>query len=450
MNVNVEKLEKNLANITVTVPDTEVIEAAITKAYHKVKNQVTMPGFRKGKVPQKMIEKQYGVEVFYEDAANFLISDSYPDAYDEASKEIEIVSSPQIQDIQLERGKDFVYVVQVAVKPEVTLGDYKGLEYTKADTSVPEEEIDKELERVRELNSRRVPVDGRAAKEGDIVDIDFEGFIDGVPFDGGKGENYDLTIGSGSFIPGFEEQIVGKNIGEEFDVNVTFPENYQSKDLQGKAAVFKCRVNSIQVKELPELNDDFAQDVSEFDTLDEYRASVEAKIRERKEKDAQNQKETAAVEKAVANAAVEIPDAMVEDQAQRMVDEFAQQLQSQGLTIDQYRQYTGMNESAFLDQMKPQAIARIRSSLVLEAIAKAEQIEISDERLDEEIQKMADQYRMEKEKFYELLSDESKAQMKEDIAVQEAVKLIGGSAVEVDMPEEETEPADLEETPDAE
>jgi trigger factor len=295
-----------------------------------------------------------------------------------------------------------------------------------------------------------IDVDDRPVQDGDRVKLDFDGSVDGVPFDGGKGENYDLTIGSGSFIPGFEEQIVGKNIGEEFDVNVTFPENYQSKDLQGKAAVFKCRVNSIQVKELPELNDDFAQDVSEFDTLDEYRASVEAKIRERKEKDAQNQKETAAVEKAVANAAVEIPDAMVEDQAQRMVDEFAQQLQSQGLTIDQYRQYTGMNESAFLDQMKPQAIARIRSSLVLEAIAKAEQIEISDERLDEEIQKMADQYRMEKEKFYELLSDESKAQMKEDIAVQEAVKLIGGSAVEVDMPEEETEPADLEETPDAE
>ena len=447
MSVSLEKKEKNMAVLTVEIEAAELVKA-LQEAYMKEKGRIQIPGFRKGKAPRKMIEKLYGKKVFYEEAANILLQKTYDGAVAECGETV--VSRPRIDISQIEEGKNFIYTAEVALKPEVSLGQYKGVEVPKREISVSEDEVNAEIERERDRNSRMIDVDDRPVQDGDRVKLDFDGSVDGVPFDGGKGENYDLTIGSGSFIPGFEEQIVGKNIGEAFDVNVTFPENYQSKDLQGKAAVFKCRVNSIQVKELPELNDDFAQDVSEFDTLDEYRASVEAKIRERKEKDAQNQKETAAVEKAVANAAVEIPDAMVEDQAQRMVDEFAQQLQSQGLTIDQYRQYTGMNESAFLDQMKPQAIARIRSSLVLEAIAKAEQIEISDERLDEEIQKMADQYRMEKEKFYELLSDESKAQMKEDIAVQEAVKLIGGSAVEVDMPEEETEPADLEETPDAE
>ena len=424
MSVSLEKKEKNMAVLTVEIEAAELVKA-LQEAYMKEKGRIQIPGFRKGKAPRKMIEKLYGKTVFYEEAANILLQKTYDGAVAECGETV--VSRPRIDISQIEEGKNFIYTAEVALKPEVSLGQYKGVEVPKREISVSEDEVNAEIERERDRNSRMIDVDDRPVQDGDRVKLDFDGSVDGVPFDGGKGENYDLTIGSGSFIPGFEEQIVGKNIGEEFDVNVTFPENYQSKDLQG-----------------------FAQDVSEFDTLDEYRASVEAKIRERKEKDAQNQKETAAVEKAVANAAVEIPDAMVEDQAQRMVDEFAQQLQSQGLTIDQYRQYTGMNESAFLDQMKPQAIARIRSSLVLEAIAKAEQIEISDERLDEEIQKMADQYRMEKEKFYELLSDESKAQMKEDIAVQEAVKLIGGSAVEVDMPEEETEPADLEETPDAE
>ncbi len=447
MSVSLEKKENNMAVLTVEIEADELVKA-LQEAYMKEKGRIQIPGFRKGKAPRKMIEKLYGKAVFYEEAANILLQKTYDKAVAECGETV--VSRPRIDISQIEEGKNFIYTAEVALKPEVTLGQYKGVEVPKREISVSEDEVNAEIERERDQNSRMIDVDDRPVQDGDKVKLDFDGSVDGVPFDGGKGENYDLTIGSGSFIPGFEEQIVGKNIGEDFDVNVTFPEDYQAKELQGKAAVFKCRVNSIQVKELPELNDDFAQDVSEFDTLDEYKASIEAKIRERKENEAKNRKETAAVEKAVSNAAVELPDAMVEDQAQRMVDEFAQQLQSQGLTLDQYRQYTGMNESAFLDQMKPQAVARIRNNLVLEAVAKAEHIEISDERLDEEIQKMADQYRMEKDKLYELLSDESKAQMKEDIAVQEAVKLIGGSAVEVDMPEEETQPEDLEKTPDAE
>jgi trigger factor len=428
MNVNVEKLEKNLANITVTVPDTEVIEAAITKAYHKVKNQVTMPGFRKGKVPQKMIEKQYGVEVFYEDAANFLISDSYPDAYDEASKEIEIVSSPQIQDIQLERGKDFVYVVQVAVKPEVTLGDYKGLEYTKADTSVPEEEIDKELERVRELNSRRVPVDGRAAKEGDIVDIDFEGFIDGKDFQGGKAEGYILTLGSHSFIDTFEEQLIGKNIGDEVEVNVTFPEKYQAEELQGKPAMFKVNVKGIKTKELPELDDDFAQDVSDFDTLAEYKEDLKKKLTEKKEEEATAKFEEDLVEKVVGNAKMDLPTPMIDLQVKQMVDNFARRISSQGLSIEQYMQFTGMTFETMEEQMRPQSIKTIESRLVLEAIVKAENIQATDEEFDKELEKMASMYQMETDKLKELISDKEKESMKLDIAVQKAVDYIVAEA----------------------
>ncbi len=436
MNVNVEKLEKNLANITVTIPDTELVEGAITKAYHKVKNQVTMPGFRKGKVPQKMIEKQYGVEVFYEDAANFLISDSYPDAYDEASKEIEIVSSPQIQDIQLERGKDFVYVVQVAVKPEVTLGEYKGLEFTKADTSVPEEEIDKELERVRELNSRRVPVDGRAAKEGDIVDIDFEGFIDGKDFQGGKAEGYVLTLGSHSFIDTFEDQIAGHSVGDEFDVNVTFPADYQAEDLAGKPAVFKVKLNDIKSKELPEIDDEFASEVSEFDTLEEYKEDIRKKFQERKEAEAKSTAQNELVAKLVEASQMDIPDPMLDAQVQQSAQDFAMRMESQGIQFDQYLNLVGQTPEKFLEDIRPHALQTIQQRLVLEAVAKAENIEVTDEMVDEELQKMADSYGMELDKMKEMISDKEKEGMKVDIAVSKAADFLFENGVAVEPKEE--------------
>ena len=439
MNVNVEKLEKNLANITVTVSEEDVIEGAITKAYHKVKNQVTMPGFRKGKVPQKMIEKQYGVEVFYEDAANFLISDSYPDAYDEASKEIEIVSSPQIQDIQLERGKDFVYVVQVAVKPEVTLGEYKGLEYTAADLSVPEEEVDKELERVRELNSRRVPVDGRAAKEGDIVDIDFEGFIDGKDFQGGKAEGYVLTLGSHSFIDTFEEQIAGHSVGDEFDVNVTFPEDYQAEDLAGKPAVFKCKLNDIKSKELPEIDDEFASEVSEFDTLEEYKEDIRKKFRERKETEAKSAAESELVGKLVEVSEMDVPDLMLDAQAEQSAREFAMRMESQGIQFEQYLNLVGQTPEKFMEDIRPHALATIQQRLVLEAVAKAENIEVTEEMLDEELQKMADAYGMELDKLKEMISDQEKESMKVDVAISKAADFLYDNGVAVEAKEEEKE-----------
>ena len=445
MSVSVEKKEKNMAVLTVEV-EAEKFSAAVEKAYQKEKNKIQIPGFRKGKAPRKMIEKMYGKGVFYEDAANIVLQETYDDAVKECGEEV--VSRPQIDITQIEEGKNFIYTAEVALKPEVTLGVYKGVEVPKSEVEVSDEEISAEIDKEREQNSRMIDVDDRAVENGDIISLDFDGSVDGVPFDGGKSENYTLTVGSGSFIPGFEEQIVGQKIGEDFDVNVTFPEEYHAEDLKGKAAVFKCRVNKIQVKELPELNDDFAQDVSEFDTLDEYKASVETKIRERKENEARSKKESAAVDAAVKNASMEIPQAMIDDQARNMVNEFAQRIQSQGMSFDQYVQYTGLDAQKLAEQMKPQAEARIRSSLVLEAVAKAENIGVSDERLDEEIEKMAQTYSMEKEKLLELLSDETKAQMKDDIAVQEAVKLIADSAVEVDMPEETEEEVDVEETPE--
>lgn len=437
MNVNVEKLEKNLAKITVTIPDTDVIEGAITKAYHKVKNQVSMPGFRKGKVPQKMIEKQYGVEVFYEDAANFLITDSYPNAYDEAMKEIEIVSSPQIQDIQLERGKDFVYVVQVAVKPEVKLGEYKGLEYTAADITVPEEEVDKELERVRELNSRRVPVDGRAAKEGDIVDIDFEGFIDGKDFQGGKAEGYVLTLGSHSFIDTFEDQIAGHSVGDEFDVNVTFPADYQAEDLAGKPALFKCKLNDIKSKELPEIDDEFASEVSDFETLEEYKEDIRKKFRERKEQEAKTEAQNELVKKLVENCEMDIPDLMLDAQAEQSARDFAMRMESQGIPFEQYLNLVGQTQEKFMEDIRPSALQTLKSRLALEAVAKAENIEITEEMIDEELQKMADAYQMELDKVKEFMGEAEKESMKTDLAVSKAADFLYENGVAVEAKKEE-------------
>ncbi len=434
MSVTVEKKEKNTAVLTVEVP-AEQFKEAIEKAYQKQKGSIVIHGFRKGKAPRKMIEKMYGKGVFYEEAANIVLQATYESAADECGEEI--VSRPEIDVTQMEEGKPFIYTATVAIKPEITLGQYKGVEIPKKEVTVSEDEVNADIDKEREQNARDIDVDDRAVKDGDHVRLDFDGSVDGEPFEGGQASDYELTIGSGSFIPGFEEQIIGKNIGEEFDVNVTFPEDYHSEELKGKPAVFKCKVNSISEHQVPELDADFVQDVSEFDTVEEYRADVEKKIRERKEAAQKSENETAAVKAAVKNASVDIPDGMVAEQARRMVDEFAQRIQSQGLSMDQYMQFTGLDNAKLIEQMKPQAIERIQNSLLLEAVAKAENIEISDEKLDEEVAKMAEAYKMEKEKLYELMGEESKAQMKMDLAIQEAVKVIAENAVEVEMPEEE-------------
>ena len=374
-----------------------------------------------------MIEKMYGAGVFYEEAANNLIPEAYSKAVEEA-EDLEIVSQPSIDVVQIEAGKPFIFTAEVALKPPVTLGEYKGLEVEVPSTEVTEEEIQAEIDKEREKNSRVLDVDDRAVENGDIIKLDFEGFIDGEAFEGGKSEDYELTIGSGSFIPGFEEQLVGAKIGEEMEVNVTFPEEYHAKDLAGKPAVFKCTVKEIKVKELPEMDDEFAQEVSEFDTLAEYKEDVKKNLSERKEKDAKAAREAAAVEKAVANAQMEIPDAMVDGQVRQMLDDFARRIQSQGLTVEQYFQFTGMDAQKLREQMKPEALKRIQNSLVLEAIAKAEDIQISDERLEEELVKMAEAYKMELDKLKEMLGDYEKENMKKDLAIQEAVKLIAEAA----------------------
>ena len=429
MSVQVEKLEKNMAKLTIEVSADE-FESALEKAYNKNKGKITLPGFRKGKAPRKMIEKMYGAGIFYEDAANEIIPGAYAKAADECGEDI--VSQPDISVTQIEKGKSFIFTAEVAVKPEVTLGDYKGVEVEKTEVSVSEEDVDKEVDKERESNSRMIDIDDRAVENGDMIKLDFEGFVDGVAFAGGKGEDYPLTIGSGSFIPGFEDQLVGAKIGEETEVNVTFPEDYQAEELKGKAAVFKCKVNEIKVKELPEADDEFAKDVSEFDTLAEYRDDIRAKLLERKTQDAKRAKENKVVAKAVENASMEIPEAMINEQVRRMADDFSRRIQAQGITFEQYMQFTGMTVDQMLDQMKPEALKRIQNSLVLEAIAKAENIEISDERVDEEIAKMAEQYKMEVDKLKEIMGEQEREQMKNDLAIQAAVEMITDAAVEVE------------------
>ena len=428
MSVQIEKLEKKMAKLTIEMP-AEEFEAAIEKAYQKAKGRIALPGFRKGKAPRKMIEKMYGAGVFYEDAANIVI----PEAYDNAVKERgeNIVSRPAIDVTQIEAGKSFIFTAEVALKPEVTLGEYKGVEVPKQEIEVTEEEIQAEVDKERERNSRTIDVDDRAVENGDLIKLDFDGSVDGVPFEGGKATDYPLTIGSGSFIPGFEDQLIGAKIGEEVEVNVTFPEEYHAENLKGKAAVFKCKVNEIKVKELPEADDEFAQDVSEFDTLAEYKEDLKKNLLEKKEAAAKREKENAAVAKAVENAQMEIPEAMIQEQVRRMVEDFARRIESQGITMTQYMQFTGMDQAKMEEQMKPEALKRIQNSLVLEAVAKAENIQISDERLDEEIAKMAESYKMEADKLKELMGDYEKEQMKNDLAIQEAVELIAGAAKEV-------------------
>ena len=413
MSLQVEKMEKNMAKLTIEV-SAEELEKAIQGAYLKNKNKITLPGFRKGKAPRKMIEKMYGTGVFLEDAANALIPTAYSDALQEC--DLEIVSQPEIDVTQLEAGKPFIFTAEVAVKPEVTLGEYKGVEIKKIEVEVTEEEIEAELKKEQENNSRTIVVEDRAVESGDIATIDFEGFVDGTPFEGGKGTDYPLTIGSNTFIPGFEDQLIGANTGDKLDVNVTFPEEYQAKDLAGKAAVFKCEIKKIEKKELPELDDEFAKDVSEFDTLDEYKADIKKNLTEKKEADAKRQKEDEAVDKAVENASMEIPEAMIKTQVNQMVDDVSRRIQAQGLSMEQYFQFTGMTIDKLMEEMKPQALKRIQTRLVLEKIAEVENIQPSEERVEEEIGKMAEMYKMEKDKLRELIGDIELEQMKKDMA----------------------------------
>ena len=428
MSLQVENLEHNMAKLTITV-SAEEVEKALQAAYLKQRSKISLPGFRKGKVPRQMIEKMYGPEVFYDEAANHMISEAYGKAYDEC--ELEIASQPTIDVVQLEKGKDFIFTAEVAVKPEVKLGEYKGLKVDKVSTRVMQKEVDEEIEKERERNARTVEVTDRAVQDKDIVTLDFEGFVDGVAFEGGKGENYPLTIGSGAFIPGFEEQLIGAEIDKETEVKVTFPEEYQAKELAGKEAVFKCTVHEIKAKELPELDDEFASEVSEeAETLEDYKAEVKAKIKERKENEGKEKKENQAVEQAVANAEIDLPAPMVDLQAKQMADDFARRIMQQGMSVEQYFQFTGLNEEKMMEELKPQAEKRIRTRLVLEAIVAAENIEVSVDRLDEELQKMADSYQMEVEKLKEFMGENEKKQMKEDIAVQDAVTLITEAAVE--------------------
>lgn len=427
MSLQVEKLEKNMAKLTIEVP-AEDLEKALQNAYKKQKNKISLPGFRKGKVPRQMIEKMYGPEIFYDDAANELIPKAYAKAYDESG--LDIVSRPEIDVVQIEKGKPFVFTAEVAIKPEVTLGEYKGLEVDKVSTRVTQKEIDAKVQKEAEKNAREIVVEDRPVQDGDEVIMDFEGFVDGVAFEGGKGENYPLTIGSGSFIPGFEEQLVGAEAEKEVEVNVTFPEDYHAEELKGKAAVFKCTVHEIKTKEIPEIDDEFASEVSEFDTLEEYKADIKAKIKEQKVAEGKTKQEDQVVEQAVKNASYEIPEAMVDTQVSQMMDEFSQRIRSQGLSMEQYFQFTGMTQEKMLEEMRPQAVKRIETRLVLEAIVKAENIEITDERLDEEIAKMAETYKMEADKLKELMGEAEKKQMKEDMAVQEAITFLTENAVE--------------------
>lgn len=426
MSLTVENLEKNMAKLTITVPAAEFVQG-MKESYNKQKNKISVPGFRKGKVPQVYLEKAYGPEMFYEDAANSCMEHSYPGALDESG--LDVVSRPEIEVVQMEKGKDFIYTATVAVKPEVTLGDYKGIEVEKVDTEVTDEDVQAELLNVQKQNSRTVPVEDRAAKMDDEVTIDFEGFVDGEAFEGGKGENYQLTLGSHSFVDTFEEQIVGKEIGEEFEVNVTFPENYQA-ELAGREATFKCKLNGIKETELPELDDDFAEDVSEFDTLDEYKEDLRATLKAKKEKEAKNEKEGKVIDKIIENAAMEIPEPMIETQKEQMMNEFAQQISYQGLSIEQYFQFTGMTKEKFLETATPEAERRIKSRLVLEAVVKAEDIQVSEEEFAEEMKKMAETYQMDAEQLEGLVGDAEKDAIKMDIAVQKAVDLVCDAAVE--------------------
>lgn len=430
MSMQVEKLEKNMAKLTIEV-DAAKVNDAIKKAYDKNKGKMSVPGFRKGKVPQAMIEKMYGPEVFYEDAANFLIPDAYAEEV-EAAKDLEVVSQPKIDVVQMEKGKNFIFTAEVALKPPVDLGKYKGVKIEKIDTEVTDEDIDKEIKREQEANARTISVEDRPVKDGDTAVIDFEGFIGDEAFEGGKGENYPLVIGSGSFIPGFEEQLIGKNSGDDVDVKVTFPEDYNAKDLAGKEALFKVKINEIKEKELPELDDEFASEVSEFDTMAEYREDVKKNLAEKKEKEAKDKKEDAVIEAIIKDSKMDIPDAMIETQARTMVNDYARRLQSQGLSLEQYFMFTGLDMDKFTDQMKEGARKRIESRLILEAVVKAENFEVTDEEYEKELERIAEESKMEVDKLKEYIGDDEygRNQIIDDLKIQKAVDFVVDNAKE--------------------
>ena len=430
MSMQVEKLEKNMAKLTIEV-DAAKVNDAIKKAYDKNKGKMSVPGFRKGKVPQAMIEKMYGPEVFYEDAANFLIPDAYAEEV-EAAKDLEVVSQPKIDVVQMEKGKNFIFTAEVALKPPVDLGKYKGVKIEKIDTEVTDEDIDKEIKREQEANARTISVEDRPVKDGDTAVIDFEGFIGDEAFEGGKGENYPLVIGSGSFIPGFEEQLIGKNTGDDVDVKVTFPEDYNAKDLAGKEALFKVKINEIKEKELPELDDEFASEVSEFDTMGEYREDVKKNLAEKKEKEAKDKKEDAVIEAIIKDSKMDIPDAMIETQARTMVNDYARRLQSQGLSLEQYFMFTGLDMDKFTDQMKEGARKRIESRLILEAVVKAENFEVTDEEYEKELERIAEESKMEVDKLKEYIGDDEygRNQIIDDLKIQKAVDFVVDNAKE--------------------
>ena len=435
-----EKLEHNMAKLTINVP-AEEFEKAMEKAYQKNKGRLQVAGFRKGKAPRAMIEKMYGEGIFFEDAANFAISETYEEEI--KSTGLDIVSRPSIDVEQIEKGKDFIYTAEVALKPEASVKKYKGLEIAKQDVTVSDEDVDREIEKEREKNARQVDVDDRAAILEDTVNIDFEGFVDGVAFDGGKGEGYDLVLGSGTFIPGFEDQLVGKSVGEDVEVNVTFPEEYGSEDLQGKDALFKCKINKISYKELPEADDEFAKDVSEFDTLAEYKEDVKKNLTEQKEKSARANKENFAVAELVKELEADIPEAMIETEVDNLERDYQMQIGQQGIPYETYLQYMGLDAAKFRsDMLRPQAENQIKSRLALEAVAKAENIEISDDTLEEEIKKMAEGYGIDVEEIKKMMDDDARAQMKQDLCVREAVKVITDNAVEVEKKEEKEDKED--------
>ena len=427
MSLQVEKLEKNMAKLTIEVP-AEEFDAAIKNAYNKNKNKFSIPGFRKGKAPLAMLEKMYGAGIFYEDAANEVIDASYPKAAEESKEEI--VSTPEIKVTQIEKGKAFIYEATVALKPEVTLGEYKGVEVKKAEAVVTDEDVENELTAARKKNGRLIDVEDGAIEDGDNTIIDFTGYIDDKTFDGGAGTDYPLVIGSHSFIEGFEDQLIGKKKGETCDVNVTFPAEYHADELAGKPAKFVVTIKEVKRNELPELNDEFASEVSDFDTLDEYKADIKAKLLKDKEDEAKRAKEDAVIGKIVENATMDIPDAMVEYQTQQMLDDFGRRMQSQGLSLEQYFQFTGMTEADYKEQMKPRALQNIQSRLVLEAVAAAEKLEATEEDLDAEYAKMAEQYKLDVEKVKEIFGEYQKEELKKDIVIQKAAALVTDAAVE--------------------
>lgn len=435
MSLQVEKLEKSMAKLTIEV-SAEEFEKAVESVYRKQRSRIQIPGFRKGKAPRKMIENMYGQGIFYEDAANEIIPDAYEKAYEECEEEI--TSSPEIDVVQVESGKPFIFTAVVALKPEVKLGDYKGVAIEEFSAEVTEEEVNAEIDRERDNSARMVSVEDRAVQDGDMTELDFEGFVDGEAFEGGKSENYPLTIGSGAFIPGFEEQLIGAELNKEVEVKVTFPEDYNAEHLAGKDAVFKCTVKEIKVKELPELDDEFASEVSEYDTLEEYKANVRKGLEEKKAKQAKDEKEDAAIAAVVEKAEMEIPEPMLATEQRQMLDQFAQRISMQGLQMEQYMQMTGANRETMLEQLKPQAERKIKSRLCMEAVAKAENITVTEEEYEEEMKVMADAYQIEVDKVKEMMGEKEKKSIMADIAVRKAVEFVEQNAV-VKEKEEKTE-----------